>query len=214
MALIECPQCGKKISDSARSCPHCGYTCGKEQEQDKRYEELTLIERNALLKEFETADTCFVRYKRKSIALLVVGWLLLAVSVVGMLVALFVYKGSMSFTQEEYDGVVAQIQEHIDNRTVDSAACRALVERLDEMNAEREGKDKTMGTVVIVLALPMIPAIVCLSIQKFGMTKERVVCAQKFQLWLKEQKKIEQTLHLTPHEKKFAEGDTGDKKWL
>lgn len=26
MALISCPECGKEISDAARSCPHCGYS--------------------------------------------------------------------------------------------------------------------------------------------------------------------------------------------
>ena len=25
MALINCPECNKEISDSAKSCPHCGY---------------------------------------------------------------------------------------------------------------------------------------------------------------------------------------------
>ena len=25
MALITCPECGGQVSDSARSCPHCGY---------------------------------------------------------------------------------------------------------------------------------------------------------------------------------------------
>lgn len=25
MALIDCPECGKKISESTSSCPHCGY---------------------------------------------------------------------------------------------------------------------------------------------------------------------------------------------
>ena len=25
MALINCPECGKEISDSAPTCPHCGY---------------------------------------------------------------------------------------------------------------------------------------------------------------------------------------------
>lgn len=25
MALINCPECGKEISDTAQSCPHCGY---------------------------------------------------------------------------------------------------------------------------------------------------------------------------------------------
>lgn len=26
MALIKCPECGKKYSDTAVACPHCGYT--------------------------------------------------------------------------------------------------------------------------------------------------------------------------------------------
>lgn len=25
MALIQCPECGKEVSDKARKCPHCGY---------------------------------------------------------------------------------------------------------------------------------------------------------------------------------------------
>jgi len=25
MALIECPECGKQVSDQAESCPNCGY---------------------------------------------------------------------------------------------------------------------------------------------------------------------------------------------
>lgn len=25
MALMQCPECGKEISDSAKKCPHCGY---------------------------------------------------------------------------------------------------------------------------------------------------------------------------------------------
>lgn len=30
MALINCPQCGKSISDKAVKCPHCGVTFNKE----------------------------------------------------------------------------------------------------------------------------------------------------------------------------------------
>lgn len=28
MALINCPECGREISDHALSCPHCGYSVG------------------------------------------------------------------------------------------------------------------------------------------------------------------------------------------
>lgn len=27
MAIIKCPECGQPMSDSAKSCPHCGYQC-------------------------------------------------------------------------------------------------------------------------------------------------------------------------------------------
>jgi hypothetical protein len=29
MSLINCPECEKKVSDTARACPHCGYTLRK-----------------------------------------------------------------------------------------------------------------------------------------------------------------------------------------
>ena len=29
MALIKCPECGKKISSEAEICPHCGYVISK-----------------------------------------------------------------------------------------------------------------------------------------------------------------------------------------
>ncbi len=29
MALINCPECNKEISDKTRKCPHCGYPIKK-----------------------------------------------------------------------------------------------------------------------------------------------------------------------------------------
>lgn len=29
MALITCPECGKNVSESAESCPNCGYSIKK-----------------------------------------------------------------------------------------------------------------------------------------------------------------------------------------
>jgi ribosomal protein L37E len=39
MALIECRECGKKISDTAPSCPHCGYVM-KYDRESKVYKEI------------------------------------------------------------------------------------------------------------------------------------------------------------------------------
>ncbi len=35
MALINCPECGKEVSDSATTCPHCGYGLKKEKTKQK-----------------------------------------------------------------------------------------------------------------------------------------------------------------------------------
>ena len=34
MALIDCPSCGKKISDKATNCSHCGFAIGYASEED------------------------------------------------------------------------------------------------------------------------------------------------------------------------------------
>ncbi len=35
MALINCPNCNKKVSDSAKACPHCGFAVKKNLKEDK-----------------------------------------------------------------------------------------------------------------------------------------------------------------------------------
>lgn len=35
MALIKCPECGKEISDKAKSCPHCGYELERNKQRDE-----------------------------------------------------------------------------------------------------------------------------------------------------------------------------------
>lgn len=36
MALIQCPECGKQVSDTARSCPHCGYNLARRHQARRR----------------------------------------------------------------------------------------------------------------------------------------------------------------------------------
>ena len=36
MGLINCPECGKEVSDQAQSCPHCGYPLEKNEENVQR----------------------------------------------------------------------------------------------------------------------------------------------------------------------------------
>ncbi len=37
MALIKCPECGKEVSELAVSCPNCGFTINKSNEQTISY---------------------------------------------------------------------------------------------------------------------------------------------------------------------------------
>jgi predicted amidophosphoribosyltransferase len=42
MALIECPECKKEISDHASSCPHCGYEL-----KPQRVEKTVVVEKSS-----------------------------------------------------------------------------------------------------------------------------------------------------------------------
>lgn len=36
MALVKCPECGKKVSDTAVSCPNCGYGIKEHFERERK----------------------------------------------------------------------------------------------------------------------------------------------------------------------------------
>lgn len=36
MALMNCPECGKEVSDSAEQCPHCGFPIAKQNDRTPR----------------------------------------------------------------------------------------------------------------------------------------------------------------------------------
>lgn len=38
MALINCPECGKEISDKVKACPHCGYPLVENSEENNTIE--------------------------------------------------------------------------------------------------------------------------------------------------------------------------------
>ena len=56
MALIDCPSCGKKISDKAEKCPHCDFPVKSASKEDilrkqdlKRYEKLRSLQNQSML---------------------------------------------------------------------------------------------------------------------------------------------------------------------
>ncbi len=44
MSLIQCPECGKEVSDKARSCPNCGYPIQSIKEEIRKVKEELFIE--------------------------------------------------------------------------------------------------------------------------------------------------------------------------
>ena len=68
MALIECPNCGKKFSDTAEKCIHCGFDfrLQTENEQIKRqeYSSLTEYEQNQLKSEFDASFSQFAKINK------------------------------------------------------------------------------------------------------------------------------------------------------
>lgn len=61
MALIKCPECGKKISDQAPACIHCGYPITPTHEQDKLPKTTTDLENlmhNELPKDTQGINEC------------------------------------------------------------------------------------------------------------------------------------------------------------
>jgi ribosomal protein L37E len=56
MALIDCPSCGKKISDKAETCPHCGFALKNASVEDierkqalTRYKKLSSLQNQSML---------------------------------------------------------------------------------------------------------------------------------------------------------------------
>lgn len=59
MAMIQCPECGREISDTAVSCPHCGYEL-KERRNKVRETELGPVVTNKPMALFEIILGIFV----------------------------------------------------------------------------------------------------------------------------------------------------------
>ena len=49
MALMQCPECSKEISDNAESCPSCGYTLTKNELTKIRKSDLSEVKKNSAL---------------------------------------------------------------------------------------------------------------------------------------------------------------------
>lgn len=58
MALIKCPECGKKVSSTAPYCIKCGYVLNKEEEKEVIFDQITpeIIILNAAELEKKEAD--------------------------------------------------------------------------------------------------------------------------------------------------------------
>ncbi len=60
MALITCPECGKEISNTAESCPHCGYILKKDTQPRTQSTSLNDKEANPVLGAILIAGGIFI----------------------------------------------------------------------------------------------------------------------------------------------------------
>ena len=118
MALISCPHCGKSISDSAVKCPYCGIDpkeAREREEKAKLYHMLPLKEQKQLENEFYATDASAKKLKLTSKVLLIVGWILFAVVMAGMIGCLVYYRCGLSYSTTEYNEVVDKLRDLFNN---------------------------------------------------------------------------------------------------
>ncbi len=69
MALINCPKCGKQISDTTNKCIHCGYDLAEskdKQSEYKQYYKLSAAEQKALRAEFYKTDPAYAECDKQT----------------------------------------------------------------------------------------------------------------------------------------------------
>ena len=49
MALMQCPECGKEISDQVPACPHCGFPVQKQTGGDGKDKKKKFIDRKSVV---------------------------------------------------------------------------------------------------------------------------------------------------------------------
>ena len=67
MALVNCPNCGKPVSDSAEACPHCGFEFKAERikkEVEREYGRLPVEKQKQLRDEY---DRIYPTYKKSAV---------------------------------------------------------------------------------------------------------------------------------------------------
>ena len=102
MALIKCPECGKEVSDSAKSCPHCGYPLDKEQPINQEVVDEA--------KQFSNEPEEIKRYRReidicrrRRVVMVTIGSVLAGLSLVLIvLLAVFYYRAVIDLAMSHY----------------------------------------------------------------------------------------------------------------
>ena len=70
MALIECPECGREISDKVKSCPHCGYPFEEDSTQETTKEPQQVEVTGVKLKKGNYKKTLIIIFSILAVALI------------------------------------------------------------------------------------------------------------------------------------------------
>lgn len=113
--LITCPNCGKNISDKAKSCVHCGFILNEQpnfkdktntnNKNKKQFSELDTVERNKLLLEFgedEPIQHGVICFEKKRLIFQLISLGVLVLVAVIMLIVLIAFGNELDI----FDGLI------------------------------------------------------------------------------------------------------------
>lgn len=101
MALINCPECGKEISDQAVSCPNCGYAVKEHFEKERKEEERRLAQEKAIAEGEKERQEREEKIKKIPAPPFPIGWLLFGI--------FFIVMGIIFLFAESIGGVIIGI---------------------------------------------------------------------------------------------------------
>lgn len=156
MALIQCPECGKEVSDKARKCPHCGYPLEDIDFEKEEVAEETPIETVGDHISKEVVEEKIVKEKKAIPKKVIIG--IISGVVVASLVGYFATsniraynKGKELYSQKKYKEAIekfSDLDDYKDSKKLLEKSKKMYAIQTDKTNPKIEGLES--GSVIEV----------------------------------------------------------------
>jgi cytochrome bd-type quinol oxidase subunit 2 len=153
MAMINCPECGKEISDKAKACIHCGCPINEEPEASSKDIEKALNK---------------VDYKKRTLVAAILSIIALVFSVTTVGVSSFIYKTETG------------LNNFFDNKIIYLILAISVLQTVFSLLVHLKSK-KLFRILSIVSSVLVIGIFVSFAVYLFGISEE-LVCASVFTL--------------------------------